>query len=137
MRNDGTHPRQVVAGSTESNPEASPDGQQVAFMSQRDGNWEVYIVNLDGSGLQRLTRNSANDGLPTWSPNGQHIAFVSDRDGDWAVWAMAVPDGTDTDGSQQQRLFGIGGPLDGRVRDAAPHEIHGWVEERISWAPLP
>ncbi len=128
---DGSHPRQVVAGSTETNPEAAPDGQAMAFMSQRDGNWEVYVTNLDGSGLQRLTHSPGNDGLPTWSPDGRHIAFVSDRSGRWAVWVMAA------DGSGQRRLFDIGGPLDGQVRGAAPHELYGWVEERISWAPLP
>lgn len=130
-RTDGSHARQVVAGSAETNPVASPDGRQVAFMSQRDGNWEVYVANLDGKGLTRLTRDPGNDGLPTWSPDGQYIAFVSDRDGAWAIWV------TRPDGSSQRRLFGIGGPLDGKVRDASPHEIQGWVEERISWGPLP
>jgi Tol biopolymer transport system component len=131
MHADGTHPLQVVAGSTETNPEASLNGQQVAFMSQRDGNWEVYVVNLDGSNLRRLTRNPANDGLPTWSPDGRHLAFATDRDGRWAVWVMRP------DGSEQRRLFDIGGPLDGQVHGASPYEIQGWVEERLSWAPLP
>ncbi len=131
MRADGTFLRQVVAGNTETNPEASPDGRQVAFMSQRDGNWELYLVSLDGSGLLRLTHNGANDGLPAWSPDGRYLAFVSDREGRWAVWAMRP------DGSQPRRLFEIGGALEGPVRGAAPHEVHGWVEERISWAPLP
>jgi WD40 repeat protein len=131
MHGDRSYPRQVAAGGNETNPEASPDGQQVAFMSRRDGNWEVYVVNLDGSGLQRLTRDPANDGLPAWSPDGRTLAFVSDRDGRWAVWAMRP------DGSWQRRLFDVGGPLDGQVRGAASHETHGWVEERISWSSLP
>jgi hypothetical protein len=131
MNNDGTFPQQIAAGSNETNPESSPDGQHVAFMSQRDGNWEIYVVGLDGSGLQRLTRNPANDGLPTWSPDGSHIAFVSDRDGPWAVWVMRP------DGSDQRSLFGIGGPLDGQPTGAALHEIHGWVEERLSWGTVP
>ncbi len=130
-RADGTDPRQVVPGTSEADPEASPNGKQVVFMSRRDGNWEVYAARIDGGDPRRLTKNSANDGLPTWSPDGRTIAFVTDRDGEWAVWVMR-PDGTD-----QRRLFDIGGPLDGRVRDAALHEMHGWVEERISWAPLP
>ena len=129
MRADGSAPRQVTAGSNEANPESSPDGQQVAFMSRRDGNWEVYVVNLDGSGLRRLTRNPANDGLPAWSPDGKYLAFVSDRDGAWAVWVLPVR------GGEPRKLFDIGGPLDGRVTGAAPHETHGWVEERISWGP--
>jgi tetratricopeptide (TPR) repeat protein len=131
IRADGTFPRQVVAGASEANPEASPNGTQVAFMSRRDGNWEVYVSSIDGGEPKRLTANAANDGLPTWSPDGRYIAFVTDRDGGWAVWVMR------SDGSGQRRLFDIGGLLDGRVRDAAIHESHGWVEERISWAPLP
>jgi serine/threonine protein kinase len=128
-RDDGTFPRQVVAGTTETNPEASPDGRQVAFMSQRDGNWEIYSANIEGGNLRRLTRDPSNDGLPAWSPDGRYIAFVTDRDGPWAVWVMRP------DGSQQRHLFNIGGPLEGPVRDAASHEVHGWLEERISWAP--
>jgi serine/threonine protein kinase len=131
MQADGTQPRQVAAGTAEMNPEAAPNGRQVVFMSQRDGNWEIYTINLDGSGLRRLTQNPANDGLPTWSPDGRHIAFVSNRNGSWAVWAMAA------DGSDAHRLFDIGGPLDGQVRGTASYEINGWVEERISWATLP
>ena len=130
-RADGTHPHQVVAGSSETNPEASPNGKQVAFMSRRDGNWEVYVASIDGGDPRRLTKNAANDGLPAWSPDGRYIAFVTDRGAGWAVWVMR-PDGTG-----QRWLFDIGGPIDGQVRDAALHESHGWVEERISWAPLP
>ncbi|MGD8474183.1 MAG: hypothetical protein PVH59_08660, partial [Anaerolineae bacterium] len=130
-RADGTHPGQIAAGANETNPEASPAGNRVAFMSLRDGNWEIYLANMDGGSATRLTSNPANDGLPVWSPDGRYIAFVTDREGEWAVWTMR-PDGTG-----QRRLFDIGGPLDGLVRDAALHESHGWVEERISWASPP
>jgi serine/threonine protein kinase len=131
MGTDGGQARQVVAGPDELAPESSPDGRQVAFMSRRDGNWEVYVAALDGGEALRLTREAGNDGLPTWSPGGRYLAFVSDRDGSWAVWVMRP------DGSGQRRLFAIGGPLDGRVATAASHQTHGWVEERISWAPEP
>ena len=132
MDADGGRPRQLVAGGTETNPEASPDGGRVAFMSKRDGNWEVYVARLDGPNEpQRLTRHPANDGLPTWSPDGRWLAFVSDRDGAWAVWAMRL-DAAGRAG-EPTRLFAIGGPLEGQVWGAAVHEIHGWIEERISW----
>lgn len=99
----------------------SGSGSRVAFMSARDGNWEVYRVNIDGSGLKRLTNNNAQDGLPTWSPDGTSIAFVSNRDGVWAIWVM------NADGSNQRKLFDLGGGYGSGDYD--------WTRERISWAP--
>ncbi len=131
MRSDGSQPRQIAAGSAELAAEASPDGRLVAFMSRRDGNWEVYVAGIEGGEVRRLTDEPGNDGLPTWSPGGRYLAFVSDRDGSWAVWVMRA------DGSGQRRLFSLGGTPDGRVRTAGSYEAHGWVEERISWAPEP
>ena len=57
----------------------SPDGRRIAFESLRDSNGEIYVVNADGSGQRRLTRNPARDFAPAWSPDGQRIAFVRDR----------------------------------------------------------
>jgi len=91
---------------------------QVVFMSDRDGDWEIYAVGLDGTGLTQLTDNSVNDGLPIWSPDGKTVALVSDQGGTWAVWAMA-PDGTNL-----RKLFDLGGNL-------GPD----WTREQISWAP--
>lgn len=107
-------------------PAPSPDGQKIAFMSRRAGNWEIYVVNADGLNIMRLTENGAQDGLPTWSPDGQAIAFVSDRDGQWAVWAM-TPTGAD-----QRQLFPMQGSPDGFV-GADRAASRGWAEERISW----
>jgi Tol biopolymer transport system component len=68
MNADGAAPRLLVDDGSATAPAGSPDSQSIAFMSQRDGNWEVYRVNLDGSGLVRLTNNGANDGLGTGWP---------------------------------------------------------------------
>jgi len=126
---DGTGITQLTHDTSDTNPEASPDGKKVAFMSQRDGNWEIYVMDLDNGTIKRLTHNGANDGLPIWSPDGQTIAFASDRGGEWAVWAM------NSDGSNQRMLFPLGGSLHGYVRDAPLHERGGWGEERLSWSP--
>jgi TolB protein len=60
----------------------------VLFSSDRDGNQDIYFVNADGSGLQRLTQDPAADGTPRWSPDGKHIAFVSGREGKPNVYVM-------------------------------------------------
>jgi TolB protein len=109
-------------------PAPSPDGNRIAFMSLRDGNWEIYVVNTDGSNLQRLTDDPGQDGLPTWSPDGRAIAFVSSRGGSWAIWAM-TPEGSDP-----QELFPMEGSPDGFVGSSiATAASRGWAEERISW----
>lgn len=67
---------------------------EVAFQSNRDGNFEIYVMNADGSAQQRLTQHPANDIAPAWSPDGSRIAFASDRDGTWDIYTMR-PDGSD------------------------------------------
>ncbi len=76
----------------------SPDGKRIVFASDRDGNQEIYTMDLTGRRLRRLTVNEAYDGLPTWSPDGKQIVFVSSRDGNKEVYVM------DADGSNQLRL---------------------------------
>ncbi len=107
-------------------PAISPDGQKIAFMSRRDENWEIYVINTDGSGLQRLTDDRAEDGLPAWSPDGRALAFASNRGGTWAIWAMTP------NGHNQQQLFVMEGSPDGFV-GADTYASRGWAEERISW----
>ncbi len=76
-----------------------PDTRKVAFESFRDGNWEIYALNADGSGSQtRLTDNVAEDFHAAWSPDGTKIAFTSGRDGNWEIYSM------NANGSQQARL---------------------------------
>ena len=65
-------------------PAWSPDGRRIAFLSRRDGNKAVYLVNADGSGQRRLTRDASNTATPAWSPDGRKIAFESVRDGQTA-----------------------------------------------------
>ena len=128
MNADGSAPRLLADDASAASPAGSPNGQSVAFMSQRDGNWEVYRVNLDGAGLTRLTNNGANDGLPVWSPDGSSIAFVSNREGGWAVWAM------NADGSNQRSLFSLPGSPDGIVAGEPSYNARGWVTERMDWS---
>ncbi len=59
-----------------------PGQRPIAFVSERDGNSEIYVINPDGSGLRNLSQHPADDTLPKWSPDGSRIAFLSDRDTD-------------------------------------------------------
>ncbi|MBI1879833.1 MAG: PD40 domain-containing protein [Chloroflexi bacterium] len=107
-------------------PALAPDGQTIAFMSRRDGNWEIYTVNADGSHLTCLTDDLAMDGLPTWSPDGRAIAFVSNTGGEWAIWAITP------NGRERQQLLPMRASPNGQVFfDQANSK--GWTEERISW----
>ncbi|MBU7016414.1 MAG: PD40 domain-containing protein, partial [Theionarchaea archaeon] len=69
-------------------PEWSPDGKKIAFCSEKSGNWEIYVIDADGSNQVNLTNNPAHDMDPTWSPDGQKIAFDSDRDGNKEIYVM-------------------------------------------------
>ena len=79
-------------------PAWSPDGRRIAFDSDRDGNWQIYVMNADGSGVTSLTDNDAPEGFPAWSPDGRRIAFESTRDGNPELYVM------NADGSGVTRL---------------------------------
>jgi Periplasmic component of the Tol biopolymer transport system len=61
---------------------------EIAFSSKLDGDVDIYVINMDGSGLQRLTDNPGVDTDPDWSPDGMQIAFTSDRDGYHRIYTI-------------------------------------------------
>jgi len=71
-------------------PRWSPDGTRIAFKSNRGGNqYDIYVMNADGSNPSRITDHAANDNDPAWMPDGQSLIFNSERDsrGDlYRVW---------------------------------------------------
>jgi Tol biopolymer transport system component len=86
-----------LATSQTSTPAAAPNSK-IAFQSNRDGNLEIYTMNVDGSGIARLTNNAGLDLEPAWSPDGRRIAFRSERDGNFEIYVM------NADGSGLTRL---------------------------------
>jgi hypothetical protein len=77
-----------MSGRVYPGPQWSPDGTKVAFASNRDGDFDIYVVNADGSGLVNLTNNAVDDTSPAWSPDGRRITFDTMRDGQSEVYAM-------------------------------------------------
>lgn len=71
---------------------------EIVFASDRDGNFEIYAMSLDGSTVQRLTHHDAQDIDPAWSPDRSQIAFVSNRDGSFGIYVM------NADGSGVRRV---------------------------------
>ena len=62
-------------------PSFSPDGKRIAFESRRDSLTDIYVMNIDGTNILNLTKNSKrNNSSPVWSPDGSMIAYESDYD---------------------------------------------------------
>ena len=70
-------------------PDFSPDGRRIVFRSMRDGNAEIYVMNADGAGVQRLTHHEATDTMPAFSSAGDRVAFTSLRDGNFELYTIA------------------------------------------------
>lgn len=103
-RSEPRRSRLTRHGALDFNAAFSPDGRKIAFVSDRDGNLELYMVRLDSSGLRRLTTHHALDDHPTWSPDARRIAFTSTRRPGPAGQAWNAIYVLDIDSSNVQRL---------------------------------
>ncbi len=141
--------RPVTTDARDRAPVISPDGSRVAVSYWQDGNWEVYIMNLDGSNRQRLTSTPItvlaeqnqlvsqfvdgkerlvpaenkkwNNAAPAWSPDGKQLTFMTDRSGKWEIWIM------NADGSNQRPMFPNG------ALNSLTFNYAGVDERMISW----
>jgi TolB protein len=76
----------------------SPDGKTVTYCAERNGNFDVYTLAIDGGEEKRLTTAEGKDDGPEYSPDGQHIYFNSERTGTMQIWRMKA------DGSEQEQV---------------------------------
>ena len=110
MDPDGSNPTRLTNNSAvDVNPVCSPDGTKIVFDSNRDGDFDIFIMEADGSNQTRLTINTTSDFQATWSSDGRRLFYVSDIDepdpgrragefGNVEIYMM------DADGSNQTRL---------------------------------
>lgn len=77
------------------NPAISPDGQTVAFASNRSGYWDIYLMNLASGGITRLTDTLEYDGAPAWSPDQQWLVYETYLDGSLELKVQSVTTASD------------------------------------------
>lgn len=78
---------------TSDNCRYTPNPEKIAFVSNRDGNYEIYVMNANGTNINRLTNNTAIDNFPSFSPDGSKILFTSYQNGQDGIYVMNA-DGT-------------------------------------------
>ena len=114
---------------------------QIAFSSNREGDYEIYVMDINGKNQRRLTNSRHGDYSPSWSPDGKRIVFSSKRDGGVTSEIYVM----DADGSSPQRLTNNGhndyspswSPDGERIAFVSVHEIYvmdadGGNEKRLS-----
>ena len=86
---DGATVTQLTAdAAADINPAFSPEGNRIAFASDRSGTWDIWILNLDDRQVSQITHSPATDLYPTWSPEGKRLAHcrLSPKSGEWELW---------------------------------------------------
>ncbi|MGH9365121.1 MAG: protein kinase domain-containing protein, partial [Thermoanaerobaculia bacterium] len=116
MRSDGSGLKKLTDDAwRDRHPTFSPDGQTIAFQSDRNGRWELWTIGVDGSAPTQLTRTSGESPTnPIWSPDGAFIAFVRGRD----TYLLSM----------------VGGPTTGRTEPLLPPGP-GLPFEAMAWTP--
>lgn len=113
---DPDPPVRLTASLNDTPTSWSPDGFNISYFSDADGDWDVYFVNTAG-GVAQVVNSPGDDGLPAWSPDGAHLAFASNRDGAWAIYIVRF------DGAELVKAIELG--------PASPN----WLNERLAWTP--
>jgi len=122
---DGTNLKQLTTSKEkydDTYPAWSPDGKRIAFMSNRTGKNQIYVMNADGTEQTQITNDNFENHDPAWSPDGTYIAYVSDHSG-ISDLVIIRPDGTG-----RQRVNKVNElvktpswrPLSGQVFDVSP-----------------
>jgi hypothetical protein len=109
-------------------PAWSPDGRAIAFVSFRDGNPEIYVMDSSGGHQHRLTFSPSGEWRPAWRSDSVHLVFVSDRAGTNDIYEVAVPA---LDSGPWRSEPGLAPLIAGRADDRDPAVQAGLVERLL------
>lgn len=121
----------------ERDPTWSPNGEHIAFSSNRSGNYEIYVMDKDGENIKQLTDNPAKDTDPEYSPEGDRIAFNSDRGGNKQSPDNPATRGhhivliADRSGYEQIWVMNVDGSNPEQLTD-----LEGGAYGPLSWSPV-
>ncbi|MEM1013778.1 MAG: DPP IV N-terminal domain-containing protein [Planctomycetota bacterium] len=79
-------------------PSFSPQGDRIAFCSNRAGNWDVYVMDRDGRNVTAITQGTGHDLHPSFSPDGRKLVFcrIGSRSDQWELWTADIATGEKT-----------------------------------------
>ena len=87
---DGKDRKTLAAGGINNWPAYSPDGSRIAFCSSRLGDFDLWVMNADGSDAKRVIKLEGMQARPAWSPDGSRLAFTWNRDGRYSIHAVVL-----------------------------------------------
>ena len=121
----------LLAEPEAAHPDWSPVSDEIVYQSPASGNWDLYLINADGTNKRRLTSAVSLEGLPAWSPDGQWIAYVTLDGSNWSLRVIS------RDGTVDRHLFTYDGGVYAIPQAIEPYRSRDWVDEQISWSPRP
>jgi TolB protein len=102
LPSSGGEPRQLTSRRPSYYHGWSPDGRTLVYCAEREKNFDIYAISVEGGEEKRLTVHSGYDDGPDYSPDGQWIYFNSDRSGSWDIWRIPATGAGEGDGRAQR-----------------------------------
>jgi Tol biopolymer transport system component len=87
---DGSIIKKITKSGMNTDPDISPDGKHIIFVSNVDGDEDIYLYNMETDAVEQLTHNTAQDFSPSFSPNGKEAVFISNMDDQykWEIYTI-------------------------------------------------